>query len=269
MNYLQQRTKQRKRRRFVSGSVIVVLTVLILGVYLYAPRGFTGTLHTLASPVWSAGSWTTGGVSSFGAFFTSKATLEKQNDELERQLDSARVELGQRAILESENRTFRSMWSRATSSDGVLAAVLTTPPQSPHDLIVLDAGEREGIAVNDRIIFGTVGLGYIQEVYADTSIARLYSTNDVETRGIIVGEDVSLVLIGEGGGSYRAEIPRDVPVSEGDILVLPDSRSLEFARVVEVRLDPTDSFQHIRARSPINITQLRWVQVIEHNEQRF
>ncbi|MEX1028214.1 MAG: rod shape-determining protein MreC [Candidatus Paceibacterota bacterium] len=269
MNYLQQRNRQRRRRRFLSGLIIVVLSGTVAGVYLLAPQGITGTLHTFASPVWAVKDWVGERTAALGSVVTAKSSLQRENDELRDQLQIARVELGQRSIMEAENRLFRQMWGRASSTSGVLAAVLTTPPQSPHDLIVLDAGERQGVVLNDRVVFGDIGLGHIQEVYTDTAVAQLYSTTDAETRGVIVGEDVTIVMVGEGGGSFRAEIPRDVRVVEGDVIILPDSRSLEFARVVEVTVDPTDSFRRIRARSPLNIAQLRWVRIIDHNESLF
>ncbi|MEX0672572.1 MAG: rod shape-determining protein MreC [Candidatus Paceibacterota bacterium] len=269
MNYLQQRKIQQRRRRRLSGTIVIIVTVLVGGLYMFAPGGITGVFHAVASPIWSIGGLFSDGSSSFTGYFTTKSSLQHTNEELREKIKLAEVELGQRLILEEENTLFRDMWSRATTSSGILASVLTTPPQSPHDLVVLDVGSQQGIDVEDRVIYGDVGLGRIHEVYANTAVAELYSTTGVETPGIIVGEDITVTLLGEGGGSFRAEIPKDIDVYEDDIITLPDSRALEFARVVEVRVDPTDSFQHIRARSPLNVTQLRWVRIVDHNEQLF
>ena len=244
--------------------IILILLVTVVGITSVSlvPGWFTTASHTVLRPFLAAGGWTEDQVSDVGAYFMSKQELVRENKELRDRVARQQLALQEVAILREENERYREMWERGTSSEGVLASVLTTPPRSPYDLIVLDVGRSQDIEANDRIVKSGVALGRIRSVYAQSAVAELYSTNGVQTPGHLVGKDMSVTLTGDNNGVFRTRIPKDIAVEKGDQIVVPGIRRLRLATVVQVSSSATDPEQRIRAKTPLNMASLRFVRVI-------
>jgi cell shape-determining protein MreC len=145
----------------------------------------------------------------------------------------------------------------------VLAAVLTKPPQSMYDTLVLDAGENLGIVVGGQVTLSDAAtLGVIDEVFGRTSRAKLFSSVDTETPAVIDRTDLSVTLIGRGAGNFEIRLPQEVDIMKGDVIRLPGMTPSVVATVVEVESNPTNSFKRVFCKMPINIAELRWVSVL-------
>src|SRR3989344_8810447 len=149
---------------------------------------------------------------------------------------------------------------RKQKSNMVVAAVLTHPPQTPYDVIIIDAGSNESITIDSEVSLpeGPI-LGRVSEVFSKSAKVVLFSTNGRETNAVLERDSVPVVLVGRGGGSFKITLPRDVLVEKGDRILSPDITSRLLAAVEDISISSTDSFQEVLDRSPINIFTVRFV----------
>jgi cell shape-determining protein MreC len=80
---------------------------------------------------------------------------------------------------------------------------------------------------------------------------------------VIKYQNITVPAKGRGGGNFEIHIPREIEVSDGDILVFPYDPTIAVGIVKSIEFDPRDPFQKILARTPVNIQELRFVEVVE------
>ena len=149
---------------------------------------------------------------------------------------------------------------RKQKSNMVVAAVLTHPPQTPYDVIIIDAGSNESITIGSEVSLpeGPI-LGVVSEVFSKRAKVKLFSASGEETNAILERNNVPIILVGTGGGNFRLTLPRDIAIEKGDRILSPDITSRLLATVGEVSVRPTDSFKEVLAKGPTNIFALRFV----------
>ena len=142
----------------------------------------------------------------------------------------------------------------------VVAAVLTHPPQTPYDVIIIDAGSDESIILGSQVHLpeGPV-LGVVSEVFPRRARVRLFSAAGEETNAVLERNNIPVVLVGTGGGNFKMILPRDIAVEKGDRILTANITSRLLAVVEEVSIQSTDSFKEVLAKSPTNIFTLRFV----------
>jgi len=141
-----------------------------------------------------------------------------------------------------------------------VASVLTRPPQTPYDVIVIDAGLNESITIGSEVSLpeGPI-LGVVSEVFSKSAKVKLFSASGEETNAVLERNNVPVILIGIGGGNFRLALPRDIAIEKGDRILSSDIASRPLATVADVSVRPTDSFKEVLAKSPTNIFALRFV----------
>ena len=149
---------------------------------------------------------------------------------------------------------------RKQKENMVVAAVLTRPPQTPYDVIMIDAGANESLAIGSEVSLpeGPL-LGIVSEVFSTSAKVILFSATGKETNAVLERNNIPVTLIGAGGGNFRLNLPRDIAVEVGDRILSPDIASRPLATVGEVSVEPTDSFQLVLASGLTNIFNLRFV----------
>lgn len=149
---------------------------------------------------------------------------------------------------------------RKPESNMVVATVLTHPPQTPYDVIIIDAGSNEFVTVGSQVSLpeGPV-LGLVSEVFSKSAKVRLFSASGEETNAILERNNIPIILTGVGGGNFRLALPRDIAIENGDRILSPDITARHLATVGRISAEPTDSFKEVLAKSPTNIFTLRFV----------
>lgn len=220
---------------------------LLVGIFflgLVISRFFDGLLISLVSPLWRAENSFSRKLNEFSRFFKTKQSLSVENVRLKERVSSLELEVSNLSI------------NRTGDIGGILANVLTQPPQTPYDVLIID----RTVPVGSKIYLPEGALvGEVVESFSKSARVKLFTGSGDKTNAILERNNLPVVLEGVGAGSFRIEVPRETPVEAGDRIVSPD-RGSQFMGVVEsVKVTPTDSFKEILARSPINIFNLRSV----------
>ncbi len=239
MNY---ELKSSIKRNSISMPFKVVMIVLIVLIILHflLPNLITNILMTFIKPLWSFNKDTTVSVVML--------LPETQNALI--------------AELKKENLELKKILNRRDSDNLVLSYVLKKPPFTAYDSYIIDVGDKDGISIGDKVYAsGNILIGTVAEVNMNSSKVNLFSSYGNKFDILIGNNDIEAQAIGNGGGSFTTIIPRDLKVSEGDIILIPDITNSVFGTVGKIIIDPARAFSTVFFSQPINIYEQKWVLV--------
>lgn len=225
---------------------------------------WTGQLFNyIGKPIWKTENFITTGLYDINYLFRTKASISNENHNLIEENSSIRTTMIDYQILKDENNQLKEMIGRLPSKNNfVLGNILTKPNHSPYDTIIIDVGDSIGIKSGNLVYAdGNIPIGNVNKVYNNTSLITLYTNPGQKTEGFMNGTNASVELIGRGGGNFEMIIPIELLVEKGVIVYLPGSNSEVLALVEEVISKPSDPFKKVILSSPINVQNLKWVEV--------
>lgn len=246
----------------------LIRTLIFCGVFLVfsvvGALAWTGKIFTsVGRPLWKASTAITTHIENVGYVVRTKASVFKENDSLKKENADLKVSMIDYQLVKNENVELKELFGRGASKDTfILASILTRPNRSPYDTIIIDAGLDVGISEGARVYANTeVPIGEVSKVYADASLVMLYSNPGQITEAVLDGSNASVELIGRGGGNFEMTIPVDLPYENGTSVVLPGIHPLIVAITDGIISTPTDPVKKILLHSPVNIQNLKWVQI--------
>lgn len=255
--------KQRKNKK-IKNFVFVVFIFLII-IYFNKPifQTISSITSNISKPFLVFSNNTKTRLHNLNSYFTSKNTLSKENDFLKNQNLELESKLANYQSLENENQNLKELLGRlGENHQYLLATILAKPNITLFDTLVLDIGKDKGVAIGDIVFaYGNIPLGKISEVNSTTSKVTLFSNPGEKTNAIISSTNTYIDLIGRGGGNFEIILPRDFTLAEGENVLLPDLNNYLIAKVVSTISDARDSYQKALLVSPINIQELKFVQV--------
>lgn len=261
MSYLLDRKNKRKKYATV-GAVIVLLLVLF---YFRVPifSFLSAVANNIFRPVVSVGKNINSNLSTRGAFVQSKKSLLLENKDLNSKLLESEARVVNYKILEDENIKLKEILNRKQEgANFTLAGILGKSNQSVYNTLVIDVGSMENVSEGDTVFaLGNIPIGKIVEVFPKSSKVLLFSSPKEKTQVVVGGSDVFMDIVGRGGGNFEIVMPRDFKLAPGDEVILPGIHPYLVATVATIISDPRDSFLKALLTSPVNIQQLKFVQV--------
>lgn len=248
----------------IAKPVIVIISFIVIAflVKLAFSGFFPGFAHFLAKPLWSGKSAISEDMKGISGFFSSKNALLGENEALKQEIQNDQVKILSFDMLVQENTELKLLWSRKSGAKPILAAVLSAPPISPYDTLVIDAGSKDGVKKGAKVfVQDKILLGEVSEVMSNTSVVRLYSTPGQKTSLSLDKSKTPIDAVGAGGGNFTARLPKEAGVEKGDLVFLPGLDKLILGEVLDVETNANDSFEDLLIRIPVNMLELNFVQV--------
>ena len=237
MNYELKSSIHKKKISFPFKIIFIVIIILLL-LHFLIPRLLSNIFTTMIKPFWTINK-------------DAEPDLEKFSNGLNNLIS---IEL------KEENDSLKEILNRKDDSEYVLGYILKKPPFTAYDSFILDIGTKNGIKLNDKVyVYGNILIGEIAEVSYSTSKVKLFSSYNTKYEVIIGKNNIQAVAIGRGGGNFETTVPRDVSVSEGDSITIPEISNSVFGIVGKVIADPARAFSTIIFSQPINIYEQKWV----------
>lgn len=196
----------------------------------------------------------------------SNAELVERLKKTEAELESVRYQSVLYGLVVEENRELSEASSLQSFSKVIPARVLSRPPQTVYDSLLLDRGTDSGIKEKDLVAIEGVALGRIVSVGNSFSTVQLFSTAGATHDAILGIPRAVAVVTGLGGGSFSVSLPRSVTVDVGEPVRIPNSETLIIGRVVSVEGAGTDATQIAYIASPVSMQSLDFVSIIPQNE---
>ena len=261
MNYRLDKKAKDKRTKIII-AIIIVLGFLI---YFRVPimRFLSKTSQTIFRPVFVLGNNVGQSFKDFSSYLYSKRALMSENDKLKNQLDQQQSTMSNyNGVIDQNNQMKEILGRKSIASNFVLSAILSKPNRSPYDTLLIDVGTDKNIVVGDVVFaLGNIPIGRVDTVYANTSKVVLFSNPGESTQVVIPGENTFMQIIGRGGGNFEMVLPIDFKVQEGTEVDLPGLTPYIVGTVATIISDPRDSFTKALLVSPVNVQQLKFVEV--------
>ncbi|MFA6273980.1 MAG: rod shape-determining protein MreC [Candidatus Paceibacterota bacterium] len=273
MSYLLDRKLKRKK----TSRIILIIFILLFLIYFRASifNGLSYVAHLIFRPILIIGNNIGGKISDTGSTLRSKKSLIAENENLKNQILQSEADRANYSVVVDENLKLKEILERSGTKEMILSAILSKPNQSLYDTLIIDVGENQGILVSQRIFaLGNIPIGRIAEVYANSSKVILYSNPGEKTEVVIAGKparnadgiataggDAFMQVIGRGGGNFEMILPRDFVLENETEVHLPGITPYILGVVKTIISDPRDSFQKALLVSPINIQELKFVEV--------
>ncbi len=202
-----------------------------------------------------------------GAFMSSRTSLIRENRKLQDTLLETQDKLIRFDTLYQEHQDLLQAYNRSSYVGSVvLGNVISKPPQSPYDLILVDVGSKSGISLGSRVYgLGGIPLGRVGETTDSQAKIILFSSVGEENQAVLERTGVSVVLKGVGGGNMESEVGQDMDIIPGDKVLLPQFNAALIATVIEVDKTPTSAFKKVLYRTPVNIFHMRFVEIVKAN----
>ena len=204
------------------------------------------------------------GSSSFFDNLRSKRTLVAENESLNAQLAEQAARMSEYDLLVRENMDLKALLGRSDKMRFTLATVLSKPPRSAYDTLLIDGGEKVGLTQGQSVYAnGTTPIGVIDHTTNTTALVRLFSTSGEHFAGRLEPSHLDVDVLGRGGGNFYVTVPHDVVVDSASVIVSKDIHSHIVARFQKIVSDPRDPFQTLLFSSPVNMSEISFVEVAQ------
>lgn len=262
MNYPLRSSNFEDRKRAARKRVTITIVVILVVIIILSTSPARSILFYVASPIWKFENSVLN--SNLFQYFKFKQSLIDDKTALEQKLFLAGNLIAQNNTLQAENDNLKDLLGRKdTKQKTVLSTILVKPPQTPYDSLIIDIGADYMLKVGDKVMANNnVYIGDVSEVLPNSSKVNLYSTPGRKLSVVFGGDSVTAEAVGVGGGNFNIMIPREIEVKEGDVITIPSITTNVFGIVEKVNFKDTDSFQTVIFKSPINISELSFVEVV-------
>jgi cell shape-determining protein MreC len=261
MSYLLDRKLKRNKFLKISLGIVVLFFLIFFRAAIF--HGFSAVTHFITRPVLFLGNKIGDKIYNTRELLRSKNDLITENESLKSQILESGADRANYVSVVDENNKMKDILGRKPEKlNLILSGILAKPNQSPYDTLIIDAGSNQGIKTEDRVFaYGAMPIGYVSEVYVNSSKVILFSNPGEKTDVVISGKDVFLQAIGRGGGNFEIILPRDFVLDQNAEVDLPGINKYILGTVATITSDPRDSFQKALVVSPVNIQELGLVEV--------
>jgi cell shape-determining protein MreC len=264
MHYRQDKKNRRKKIaiRFFS---IAILLFLVINFRTQIFNGMSYAAHGVFNPIMTVGKNLGNKFSSIGSAVSFKKLIIAENKDLKTQLGETVAKTANYNSILEENVKLKEILNRKQwNANLILGNILSQKNQSIYSSVLIDLGINDGIIEGQRVFaWGNIPIGKIAQVEANSSKVVLYSSPGERTEAIISGSAMSsfVELVGRGGGNFEIILPRDFVLAEGTEIVLPGAYPYLLGTVKTIISDPRDAFQKALIVSPVNVQELKFVEV--------
>jgi len=251
--------KGRNRKLILSGALVaLILIVIIFGNFSFGI--IDKPIMYIIRPFFKAqnvfGSWW----QNLKIEFNEKKSLQKENAILREKNIEMETKIARSEILEKENAILKNTFSDDEKQNFLLASVIFRPPMTPYDILIIDSGSDNGIREGMQVsAFGNVLLGYVADLFPNTSKIKLISSFGEETNIVLESSGVPAIAIGRGGENFEIMLPRAIKVDVGERIITLGKRPMLIGIVEKIEHQSADPFQKIIFRLPVNIQYLSHV----------
>ena len=247
--HLKNRTP-RSRNKFIWFLVVIaiVISLAIPGFFFAIGAFFAGTTTQVKSGIVS-------GYDIFISYFSGQTRLARKNLELQSVVNEINGYKAENEFLNSEMEKMRGYTIDINSS---IANVIIVPPEAPYTMMVVSNAKDSNIGD----IVTTVSGVYLGEIVEKSSS---YAKVDLLSRGgnIFFVENARTgeryELQGKGGNNFLANLPKDIDIEKGDLLVKRGDKTFIVGTVKEIEVRESSPFVAVYIDSPVSIYSLQHV----------
>ncbi len=199
-------------------------------------------------------------------FFTSKEALQQERDVLQARVQELEVYALNNIVLSSENAELRRLLGNdgATLNNGILARVVSYGGVFPYGTILISRDAATDFTIGARVHGpNNTLIGTVVSLGEGTAMVQLLSAPGQETLALAGADErvTPITLRGIGSGNMTARVARDADIRVGDVVTRAGEEGSLIGFVGLIETKPSDAFQQVYVRVPLNINTVRFVRV--------
>lgn len=263
MNY---HLKSKKNNNFKKILIIGILVLLVFLIYKITFPFFRSFAHTTAVPVWTFRDYVANSFASIGNIFESKDSLIIENEVLKEEIKGLKLKQMEYEVLVKENSELKALFGRDNLKNKIITKIVSKPPRSPYDTLIIDAGSRDGVKKDSLVyISNNVVVGKVSDVLENSSVVTLFSTGGYKQESMLERTGAVFELIGKGNANLSIELPKDTDIVWGDVFLYPSVDSSIIGNVYYIDTNSQSAFKTVFIRVPGNVFESKWL-FVETNE---
>ncbi len=253
--------KSREKNGNRARNILILSVFVLLSIFAFIFPNFSrGVFQTLGKPVWLIRDQMVDWADDVKGFFSLKSSLVAQVENLQSQVDTLSLKTVDYDTVLKENQDLKAVLGRNVTANRVISRVLSRPPQSPYDTLVIDAGSGDGIKPGNKVyISDSVIVGNITNVTPHTSLVEMFSSGDKKTEAQQDRTGTSYELVGMGGANFSIEVPKEADILWGDVFSYPGLLQSVLGSVYYIDTNSQSAFKTIFIRISGNVFQSKWV----------
>lgn len=242
---------------------ISILVIVIFLIQLLFPHLIPAIYNTIARPFWHIE------FSLKSGSLDSPSYLLSENESLKRTISEMQEREKIYDFVFAENDELRGLYNKASTSDYILSAVLSKPPFSKYDQLIIDVGSSKGVSVGQEVLApNRTIIGKISSVSPETSTVEIFTSSGLKFQVSIGEKHINAVAKGMGGGQFEAEVSRNDIVNIGDFVTASHISNKVLGTASAIISNPTEPFSKIIIVPEVNIYDLRWVLIDKKNNEK-
>ena len=254
-----QKTSNKKLKIRMLLCAFFIILLLIIPV---TRRAIKYVAITLTTPIVYISHSMDNNVYSFFQTLRFKSSLVAENVQLSQQIQNLNAQYADYGELQKENQDLKSVMDRSSGMDFILSIIISKPPTSLYDTLLIDGGDAVGMQIGQSVYAnGDVPIGTIAQVFPKSAPVELYSSPSEKIDARIDPLHIDVTLFGHGGGDLLVSVPHDLVVPENAIVVSKEINPHVLGKLEKIISDPRDSSQTLIFSSPVNINDLDFVEV--------
>lgn len=244
------RSRLHKKINLFSGVLgTVIFSVLVLGIL------FHGALFRSLSSVAVLFSATT----TDEYALVPKKILAARLFDAERELARTQYQAVLYAQLVEENARLQDTLGLHTEDTIAVGRVIARPPRTHYDTFLVALKENHPVAKGDAAFFENTLLGEVVAVGPRSALVSLFSTAGMQVDAR-VGEPTGIVVLkGLGGGAFTFDVPDEVLISDGSLVVSASQDTDVLAVVDGIVVDPDTTLKKVYAHIPVTFSAIRYL----------
>ncbi len=244
--------------RYVKTIVSIVLFLVLVSISVLFPNATRSSVYYVSKPLWAVEAMVAKPFVGTWDYFAFKSYLISKNLDLENQVTSLQLKQVDYDTILKENQDLKNQ--TADHHPRITSRILSKPPQSPYDTLVVDAGSDVGVAVGDTVYLSdTIIVGMVTSITSHTSLISLFSASGQKQQSTNSRTGALFDLVGKGGANFQVEVPKDTDITVGDTFLFPNKSASVLATAYYIDTDSQSSFKTIYLHSPGNVFSSQWV----------
>jgi len=251
---------QKKKRKFFLSGVLFALVLIILIFPTFSFRFIEQSAFYVLNPFLKMKAAISGWWHNVEAVFSEKKALQEENNYLKEKIIQLETKIALDEAKNKEGEMGKIAFSAEEKNKFLTAHIISRPPYTPYDMLIIDSGAEDGVKEGMQVsAFGNVLLGYITDVFSDTSKIKLISSFGEETNVFLEISLTPAIAIGRGGENFEITLPRSINVNIGEKVLTLGKQPMLIGVVERIEKQETTPFQKIIFRLPVNLQYLNQV----------
>lgn len=250
----------------------IILAFLVFPSFFQRPTA--GIFVPVLTPLFNLNSYIGDKMENITLLIKDKKNLEKKNEELKKIKENLEEKFFSWNLLRQENEELKAILLRIKNNkekNNILASIISRPPISPYDILLIDVGSEDGLKEGMNVFAGEdIFVGKVAEVFLKNSKVKMVSYPEEKIEAILHLNDsqaqISVMTKGKGGGSMEIDLSDSIEVKTGDLITTPGVFLFILGMVEKIEREESESVQKIIFRSPLNIQELEYVTIKYSND---